>query len=156
MRRIFTVWLVLMICAAFLFGCGKTVGDTGAETNTEAETEAEYWLCGTGIPDGPDYIGGICKIYFQQNAIVLEGNLLKSISQVDYEQQTGSVETYDGKEIAVSSDCKVIQDEGNEEKAYPYLEYIQAREISETDNVAGIYIEITVKEGKVTEIYHSS
>lgn len=156
MKRIFTVWLALTICAAFLFGCGKAIGDTKAGKDTEAEIEAEYWLCGTGIADGPDYIGGVCKVYFKQNAIVLEGNLLKSMSQEDYEQQIGTAETYDGKEIPVSSDCRVIQDEGNVEKTYPYLEYIEIMEISETDNAVGIYIAITVKDGKVMEIYYSS
>ena len=156
MKKIVAVCFAFMICAVFLFGCGEEPGGTKAENETEAEIGAEYWLCGTGIPDGPDYTGGICKMYFKQNAIVLEGNLLKSISQEDYEQQIGTAETYDGEEIAVSSDCMVVQDEGNAEKAYPYIEYIKTREISETENAAGIYIAITVKEGKVTEIYYST
>ncbi len=156
MKRIFAVWLALAIGAAFLFGCGKAVGDTNAGKDTESEAGPEYWLCGTGIADGPDYTGGVCKVYFRQNVIVLEGSLLKSMSQEDFGAQIGTVETYDGEEIAVSPDCKIIQDEGNEEKAYPYLEYIEIMEISETDNAAGIYIAITIKDGKVMEIYYSS
>ncbi len=162
MKRFLAIIFVLVMCCT-LIACGKAdtesdddrlAATTGKET--DAEVDAEYWLCGTGIPDGPDYTGGICKMYLKQNAIVLEGSLLKSTSQEDFEQQTGTVETYDGEEIEVSADCKIIQDEGNEEKEYPYLEYIKAREISETDNAAGIYIAITVKNGKVTEVYYSA
>ncbi len=134
----------------------KTESNTETESTTETEDDTEYWLCGTGIPDGPDYTGGICKVYFKQNTIVLDGNLLKSMSQEDYEEQIGTVETYNGEEIEVSADCKIIQDEGNEEKTYSYGEYIEIREISESDNVAGIYMAITVKNGKVIEIYYSS
>ncbi len=38
------------------------------------------------------------------------------MSQEDYGQQIGTVETYDGEKIEVSADCIIIQDEGNEEK----------------------------------------
>ncbi len=95
-------------------------------------------------------------MYFKQNAVVFEGNLLKSMSQEDYGEQIGTVETYDDEEIEVSADCVIIQDEGNGEKTFSYKEYIEIREISETDNVAGIYMAITIKNGKVIEIYYSS
>ncbi len=55
-------------------------------------------------------------MYFKQNAVVLEGNMLKSMSQEDYGEQIGTVETYDGGKIEVSTDCAIIEDEGNEEK----------------------------------------
>lgn len=160
MKKKLAIFFALVICGALIAACGKgdlekmdDMADTKAENLTET---AGYWLCGTGIPDGPDYTGGICKVYFKQNAIVLEGNLLKSMSQQDHEEQVGTVETYNGEEIAVPEDCEVILDEGNEEKIYSYMEYIENREISETDNVAGIYIAITIQNGKVTEIYYSS
>ncbi len=163
MKKNLAVFFVFLICSTFLSACGKAdiesiedIRGTEARNDTEVESNVEYWLCGTGIPDGPDYTGGICKVYFKQNAVVLEGNMLKSMSQEDYGEQIGTVETYDGEEIEVSADCKIIQDEGNEEKAYSYKEYIEIREISETDNVAGIYIAITIKNGKVIEIYYSS
>jgi len=172
MKKNLAVFFVLIVCSTFIFACGKTdtegiedikaendtevESDTEIESDTEPESDTEYWLCGTGIPDGPDYTGGICKVYFKENAVVLEGNLLKSMSQEDYGEQIGIVETYDGEEIEVSADCKIIQDEGNEEKTYSYGEYIEIREISESDNVAGIYMAITVKNGKVIEIYYSS
>ncbi len=163
MKKNLAVFFVLLICSTFLSACGKAdiesiedIRGTEARNDTEVESNVEYWLCGTGISDGPDYTGGICKVYFKQNAVVLEGNMLKSMSQEDYGEQIGTVETYDGEEIEVSADCKIIQDEGNEEKAYSYKEYIEIREISETDNVAGIYIAITIKNGKVIEIYYSS
>ncbi len=175
MKKNLAMFFVLLVCSTFISACGKAdtesvedirgteaendikVGnDTEARNDAEVESNVEYWLCGTGIPDGPDYTGGICKVYFKQNAVVLEGNMLKSMSQEDYGEQIGTVETYDGEEIEVSADCKIIQDEGNEEKAYSYKEYIEIREISETDNVAGIYIAITIKNGKVIEIYYSS
>ena len=92
-------------------------------------------------------------MYFKQNAVVLEGNMLKSMSQEDYGEQTSTVETYDGGKIEVSTNCIIIQDEGNEEKTYSYKEHIEISEISETDNVAGIYIAITIENGKVVEIY---
>lgn len=131
--------------------------ETAKDTeNAENTGEKNYWLCGTGIEDGPDYVGGVCKIYLKQNTIVLEGNLLKSASQEDYAEQIGTVVTYAGEEIEVSADCKVIQDEGNEEKAYAYSEYIELMELSETDNAAGIYTAITIKNGKVVEMYYSS
>lgn len=161
MKKKSAIFFALLICGALIAACGK--GDTEraddlAETAAENRIEAEagYWLCGTGIPDGPDHTGGICRVYFKQNAIVLEGNLLKSVSRQDHEEQIGTVETYSGEEIAVSQDCDVVLDEGNEEKICSYGEYIENREISETDNVAGIYIAITVQNGKVTEIYYSS
>ncbi len=175
MKKNLAVFFVLLICSTFISACGKAdteniedirgteaengtkVGnDTEARNDTEVESNVEYWLCGTGIPDGPDYTGGICEVYFRQNAVVLEGNLLKSMSQEDYGEQIGTVETYDGEEIEVSADCVIILDEGNEEKTYSYKEYIEIREISEADNVAGIYIAITIKDGKVIEIYYSS
>ncbi len=69
-------------CSAFIFACGKAdtesiedIKDKEAENDTWVESDAEYWLCGTGIPDGPDYTGGICKVYFKQNVVVLEGRL---------------------------------------------------------------------------------
>ncbi len=112
MKKNLAVFFVLLICSTFIFACGKAdtesmedikdtkaendtkVGnDTEAGNDTEVESNVEYWLCGTGIPDGPDYTGGICEVYFKQNAVVLEGNLLKSMSQEDYGQQTGTVET---------------------------------------------------------------
>lgn len=159
MKKKLAAFLVLLICGTFFAACSK--GDKeGADEITNAgkdtEAEAEYWLCGTGIPDGPDYTGGICKVYFKENTIALEGNLLKSMTQKEYGEQIGTVETYNGEEIEVSSDCQIIQDEGNNEKTYAYREYIETREISETENVAGIYMEITVKNGKVIEIYYSS
>jgi len=159
MKKKLAIFFVTIVCSILIFACGTSHVDTeGIEDikDTEVEDDIEYWLCGTGIPDGPDYTGGVCKVYFKQNAIVLEGNLLKSMSQEDYGEQIGTVETYDGEEIEVSADCNIIQDEGNEEKPYSYKEYIEIREISETDNVAGIYIAITVKNGKVVEIYCSS
>ncbi len=175
MKKNLAMFFVLLICSTFISACGKadteSIEDTRgteAENNTKVEngTEAgndirvesnvDYWLCGTGIPDGPDYTGGICRVYFKQNAVVFEGNMLKSMSQEDYGKQIGTVETYDGEEIEVSADCVIIQDEGNEEKIYSYKEYIEIREISETDNVAGIYMTITIKNGKVIEIYYSS
>lgn len=131
MKKNLSMFFVLLVCSTFIFACGKAdtesiedmrstenENDTKVEDNTETGSDTEYWLCGTGISDGPDYTGGICKIYFKQNAIVLEGNLLKSMSQEDYGEQIGTVETYDGKEIEVSEDCVIIQDEGNENKAY--------------------------------------
>ncbi len=175
MKKNLAVFFVLLICSTFISACGKADTEniedtrgTEAENNTKVEngTEAgndirvesnvDYWLCGTGIPDGPDYTGGICRVYFKQNAVVFEGNMLKSMSQEDYGEQIGTAETYDGEEIEVSADCVIIQDEGNEEKTYSYKEYIEIREISETDNVAGIYMAITIKNGKVIEIYYSS
>lgn len=169
MKKILAMFFVLLVCSTFIFACGKAdtesiesirgienEKDTKAENNAETGSDTEYWLCGTGISDGPDYTGGICKIYFKQNAVVLEGNLLKSMSQEDYGEQIGTVETYDSEEIEVSEDCVIIQDEGNEDKTYSYDEYIKIREISETDNVAGIYVAITIKNGKVIEIYYSS
>jgi len=157
MKKKLALFFVIAVCSTFIFACGK-VNKEGNEVTKDAEvmSDAEYWLCGTGIPDGPDYTGGICKVYFKQNVVVLEGNLLKSMSREDYGEQIGTVETYDSEEIAVSEDCKIIQDEGNDEKAYSYGEYIKIREISETDNVAGIYIAITIKDGKVMEIYYSA
>jgi len=168
MKKNLAMFFVLLVCSTFISACGKadTEGiedirgteaenDTEARNDTEVESNVEYWLCGIGIPDGPDYTGGICKVYFKQNAVVLEGNMLKSMSQDDYGEQIGTVETYDSEEIEVSTDCKIIQDEGNEGKTYSYKEYIEIREISETDNVAGIYIAITIKNGKVIEIYYS-
>lgn len=140
-KKSLAMLFVLVVCSVF-FACGKA--------------DTEYWLCGTGLSDGPAYTGGVCKMYFKQNAVVLEGKLLKSMSREDYGEQIGTVETYDGEEIEVSEDCVIIQDEGNEEKTYSYKEYIEIREISETDNVAGIYIAITIKNGKVIEIYYSS
>ncbi len=95
-------------------------------------------------------------MYFRPNAVVLEGKLLKSLSREDYGEQIGTVETYAGEELAIAADCKVVQDEGNEERTYSYREYIDRREISETDNVAGIYMALTVQNGKVTEIYYSA
>jgi len=163
MKKNLAVFFVLLICSTFISACGKAdiesiedIRGTEAKNDTEVESNVDYWLCGTGIPDGPDYTGGICKVYFKQNAVVFEGNLLKSMSQEDYGQQIGTVEIYDGEEIEVSADCVIIQDEGNEEKTYSYKEYIEIREISETDNVAGIYMAITIKNGKVIEIYYSS
>lgn len=151
------------VCSIFIFACGKAdteniedIRDTEIENDTKVGNNTEYWLCGTGISDGPDYTGGICKIYFKQNAVVLEGNLLKSMSQEDYGEQIGTIETYDSEEIEVSEDCVIIQDEGNEERTYSYEQYIEIREISETENVAGIYIAITIKNCKVVEIYYSS
>lgn len=169
MKKKLAMFFVFLVCSTFIFACGKAdtesiedmrgtkiEQDTKAENNVGVESDTEYWLCGTGISDGPDYTGGICKMYFKQNAIVLEGSLLKSMSQEDYGEQIGTIETYDSEEIEVSEDCVIIQDEGNEDKAYSYKEYVESRDISETDNVAGIYIAITVKNGKVTEIYYSS
>jgi len=163
MKKNLALFFVIVVCSAFIFACGKVdkegikdIKDTKADNNTEAVSDAEYWLCGTGIPDGPDYTGGICKVYFKQNFVVLEGNLLKSMTREDYGEQIGTVETYDGEEIEVSADCKIIQDEGNEERSYSYGEYIKTREISEKDNVAGIYMAITIKNGKVIEIYYSA
>ncbi len=163
MKKNLAVFFCLLVCNTFIFACGKAdtesiedIKDAEAGNDTEVESDTEYWLCGTGVPDGLDYIGGTCKVYFKQNVVVLEGNMLKSTSQEDYGEQIGTVETYDGKEIEVSADCVIIQDEGNEEKTYFYKEYIEIREISETDNVAGIYIAITIKNGKVIEIYYSS
>jgi len=159
MKKKLAVLCVFVLCSTFIFACGKNKADTENMeeiTDTEAENDTEYWLCGTGIADGPDYTGGVCKVYFKQNAVVLEGNLLKSMSREDYGEQIGTVESYAGEEIEVSADCKVIQDEGNEERTYSYEEYIENREISETDNVAGIYMALTVKNGKVTEIYYSA
>lgn len=157
MKKKLALFFVIAVCSTFIFSCGK-VNKEGNEVikDAEAENDVEYWLCGTGIQDGPDYTGGICKVYFKQDVVVLEGNLLKSMSREDYGEQIGTVETYDGEEIVVSADCKIIQDEGNDEKAYSYGEYIKIREISETDNVAGIYIAITIKDGKVMEIYYSA
>ncbi len=163
MKKNLALFFVIVVCSTFIFACGKVdkegiedIKDTKAENDAEVVSDAEYWLCGTGIPDGPDYTGGICKVYFKQDVVVLEGNLLKSMSQEDYGEQIGTVETYDGEEIVVSADCKIVQDEGNEAKTYSYNEYIKIREISETDNVAGIYIAITIKNGKVIEIYYSA
>ncbi len=163
MKKNLALLFVIVVCSTFIFACGKVdkegiedIKDTKAENDAEVVSDAEYWLCGTGIPDGPDYTGGICKVYFKQDVVVLEGNLLKSMSQEDYGEQIGTVETYDGEEIVVSADCKIVQDEGNEAKTYSYNEYIKIREISETDNVAGIYIAITIKNGKVIEIYYSA
>ncbi len=163
MKKNLAMFFVLLVCSTFIFACGKAgtesiedIKDPEAGNAPEVESDTEYWLCGTGIPDGPDYTGGICKVYFKQNAVVFEGNLLKSMSQEDYGEQIGTVETYDGEEIEVSADCVIIQDEGNEEKTYSYKEYIEIRGISETDNVAGIYMAITIKNGKVIEIYYSS
>lgn len=157
------ILIVLLVCSTFIYACGKADTesiedrkDTKTENDEEAKSDTEYWLCGTGISDGPDYTGGICKMYFKQNAVVLEGNLLKSMSQKDYGEQIGTVETYVGEEIEVSEDCVIIEDEGNEDKSYAYEEYIESREISETDNVAGIYTAITIRSGKVIEIYYSS
>ncbi len=157
------VFFAFIVCSIFVCACGQAdtegiedIKDTEAGNDTEVESDTEYWLCGTGIPDGPDYTGGTCKVYFKQNAVVLEGNLLKSMSREDYGEQIGTVETYDGEEIEVSADCVIILDEGNEEKTYSYGEYIEIREISETDNVAGIYMDMTIKNGKVIEIYYSS
>lgn len=160
MKKILAIFLALVMCCAFI-ACGREENmdgtlDANAGKDTETDPVEEYWLCGTGIPDGPDYTGGICKVYFKQTTVVLEGNLLKSMSREDYGNQIGAVETYDGEEIEVSADCVIIQDEGNEEKTYAYGEYREIMEISETDNAAGIFIAITVKNGKVTEIYYSA
>lgn len=156
LKKKLAVFCALIVCSIFLFACEKTVEDPGGIKDTAAERNGTYWLCGTGIADGPDYIGGVCKVYFRSNAIVLEGKLFKSLSREDYGEQIGTAETYTGEALEIAADCKVVQDEGNEERAYSYHEYIDMMEISETDNVAGIYMAITVQDGKVTEIYYSA
>jgi len=146
---------MIAVCCVLISACGAA-GNTEAVKDTAVEDDSEYWLCGTGIPDGPDYTGGVCEAYFKPNSIVLEGSFLKSTSQEDYGEQIGTIETFSGEEFEVSANCKVIQDEGNDAKSYSYEDYIASRGISETDNAAGIYMAITVKAGTVTEIYHSS
>lgn len=121
MKKKMAVFCVLMICSLFLFACEKTGENPKGLRDNAAERDAAYWLCGTGIEDGPDYIGGVCKVYFRQDAIVLEGKLLKSLSWENYGEQIGMAETYAGEELEVAADCEVVQDEGNEEKPIPIV-----------------------------------
>ncbi len=95
-------------------------------------------------------------MYFKSNSMILKGSFLKSMSPEDYGEQIGTIETLASEEFEVSSNCKVIQDEGNDAKLYPYHKYVEDYGISETDNAAGIYMAITINNGKVTEIYYSS
>lgn len=161
MKRIAVACMVGM-CFMLIPACGKAEIDTERAEGTEVvevlsgDSESEYWLCGTGIPDGPDYTGGICEAYFKSNSMILKGSFLKSMSLEDYGEQIGTIEALASEEFEVSSNCKIIQDEGNDAKIYPYHKYIEDFGISETDNVAGIYMAITINNGKVTEIYYSS
>lgn len=159
MKRIAAACMIGM-CFMLIPACGKA--EIEPENTSEymdvisTEHETAYWLCGTGIPDGPDYTGGICEAYFKSNSMILKGSFLKSMSLEDYGKQIGTIETLASEEFEVSSNCKVIQDEGNDAKIYPYPKYIEDYGISETDNAAGIYMAITINNGKVTEIYYSS
>ncbi len=68
------------------------------------------------------------------------GHCTDASSRENYREQIGTAGTYAGEELKIAADCKAVQDEGNEEKTDSYCEYIEMREISETDNVAGIYM----------------